>query len=47
MAIGAGGRRAGDRVGVLVRNLGGVQIICAFGPYLENKESSNNLKTEE
>lgn len=38
---------AGYRLGDLVRNLGGVQIVCAFGPHLVTKESPNDLKAEE
>lgn len=47
VAVGFGGRKAEDRVGDLVRNLGRVQIMYAFGLYLVSKESSNYLKTEE
>lgn len=47
VAVGAGGRKAMDRVGDLVRNLDGVQIVYAFGLYLVSKKPSNYLKTEE
>lgn len=45
--LAVGGRKARDRVGDLVRNLDGVQILYAFGPYLVSKKPSNYLKTEE
>lgn len=47
VAVGAGSKKAEDRVGDLARNLDGVQIACAFGLYLVNEKPSDYLKTEE
>lgn len=47
VAVGAEERQARDRVGDILRNLGGVRIVYAFGPYFVSKVSLNDLKTEE